>query len=255
MKSIRSIIIFMALSLCIIFTITAQSDRYQMYVVHEDHVKDGMMNKHTEADKAILAAAKEHKMKGMDWLTFQAEDNRVMYLSPIENFAELDKNPFEDLKVKMGDEAFEKLFEPFAETYTKHGDYILRLDNELSYMPEGITQNTEGENYRELVYYHIPPGKGKKAEELAKSFKKLYTDKGSKVHYRLYKSGFGNMGNYYMVAVSAKDAAAMEKMRKENMELIGEEGKKLFAELEKTMSERKIVTGHIKPELSYQTQN
>jgi len=255
MKSIRSIIFFMALSLCTIITVTAQSDRYQMYVVHEDHVKDGMMNKHIEADKAILAAAKEHKMKGMDWLTFQAEDNRVMYLSPIENFAELDKNPFEDLKEKMGDEAFEKLFEPFAETYTKHGDYILRLDNELSYMPEGMTQNTDGENYRELVFYHIPPGKDEEAEELAKSFKKLYTDKGSKVHYRVYKSGFGTMDNYYMVAASAKDAAAMEKLRNENMELLGEEGKKLFAELENTMSKRELVKGHIKPELSYLTQN
>ena len=247
----RSIISFMMLSLFMCLTITAQSDRYQMYVVHEDHIKDGMMNKHLEADKTLLNAAKEHKMKGMEWLIFQTEDNRVMYLSPIDDFAELDKNPFQDLKDKMGDEAFTKLFEPFTETYTEHGDYILRLDNELSYMPGGMNQTTEGENYRELVFYHIPPGNEDKAEELAKTAKELYAKKASKVHYRLYKSGFGTMGNYFMVAVSAKDASSMDKMRNENMELLGEDGKALFANIQETMSKQEVVKGHIKADLSY----
>jgi len=251
----KSILSFWMLSFLMCFSVTAQSDRYQLYVVHEDHIKNGMINKHIEADKAILKAAKEYKMKGMEWLTFQAEDNRVMYLSPIANFAELDKNPFEDLKKKMGDEAFEKLFEPFAETYTEHGDYILRLDNELSYMPDGMTQKSEGGNYRELTFYHIPPGKGDQAEEMAKSVKNLYTKKGSKVHYRLYKSGFGTMGNYFMVAVAAKDAASIEKMRNENIQLLAEEGKNLFEEIEKLTSKQEVLKGHIKPELSYSTTN
>ncbi|MDR5589965.1 hypothetical protein [Christiangramia sp. SM2212] len=237
------------------FTLNAQSDRYQMYVVHEDHIKDGMKQKHENADKALLDAAKEHNMKGMDWLTFQADDNRVMYLSPINNFADLDKNPFEDLQKKMGKEAFDKLFDSFEDTYSKHGDYILRLDNELSYMPDGMSQTSDGNNYRELVFYHIPPGKGDKAEELARSVKKLYSEKGSKVHYRVYKSGFGTMENYFMVAVSGKDKASVEKARNENMELIGEEGKKLFAEIEKTASKQEVVTGHTRPDLSYITEN
>ncbi|MGA8855215.1 MAG: hypothetical protein WB492_13655 [Christiangramia sp.] len=251
----KSIISFLGLSLFLCLATTAQSDRYQMYVVHEDHIKDGMMDKHIQADKAILDAAKEHQMKGMDWLTFQSEDNRVLYLTPIDNFAELDKNPFEDLKNKMGDEAFEKLFEPYAETYTEHGDYILRLDSELSYMPDGMTQNTEGKNYRELIFYHIPPGKGDKAEEMAKEVKKLYSNKDSKVHYRLYKSGFGNMGQYYMVAVSATGPEEMENMRNENMQLIGEEGKKLFEEIDNITSKQEVVKGYIKPEISYLTGN
>lgn len=251
----KSILSFMMLCLFMCFSISAQSDRYQMYVVHEDHVKNDMMNKHIEADKAILKAAKEHNMKGMDWLTFQTEDNRVMYLTPIKNFAELDKNPFQDLKQKMGDASFEKLFEPYAETYTKHGDYILRLDNELSYMPDGMSQTPEGGNYRELTFYHIPPGKDKEAEDLAKSVKKLYKEKGAKVHYRVYKSGFGTMGNYYMVAVSGKDAASIETQRNENMQLLGDEGQSLFQKIEKLTAKQEVVKGNIKPELSYSTSN
>lgn len=251
MKSTKQSTVLLLLMLFMGTVIWAQSDRYQLYVAHEDHVKDGMMDRHQKADKGLLDAAKEHNMKGMNWITFVAEDNRVIYLSPIKNMAELDKNPFEDLQKKMGEENFEKLFEPYQDTYTEHGDYILRLDKELSYMPDGMTQTPEGQNYRELIYYYIPPGKGDEAEELAKGVKKLYSAKNSKMHYRVYKSGFGNMGNYFMVAVAATSPEEMEKKRNENTELIGEEGKALFDRIEKTASKQEIVKGYIKPELSY----
>lgn len=255
MESIKSRVITVFLLLFISIAMTAQNDRYQLYLVHEDHVKPGMKDKHAAADMAILDAAKKYNMTGMNWLTFQGDDNRVMYLSPINSFADLDKNPFEDLKKKMGDEEYEKLFEPFSETYTEHGDYILRLDRELSYMPEGITQTPAGKNYRTLTFYYIPPGKGEKAEQLARSVKDLYTKKNSPIHYRVYKSGFGNMGNYYMVAVAAEGPEEMQKMQQLNQELIGEDGKKIFDEIDQTASKIETLTGYVKPELSYLTNN
>ena len=255
MKSIKSCVSVVFLMLFISISVTAQNDRYQLYLVHEDHVKPDMKDKHAAADKAILDAAKEYKMKGMNWLTFQGDDNRVMYLSPIENFAELDNNPFEDLQKKMGEAEFNKLFKPFQDTYTEHGDYILRLDKELSYMPEGISQTPAGKNYRELTFYHIPPGKGEKAEQLATAVKDLYTKKNSPIHYRVYKSGFGNMGNYYMVATAAENAEEMQKLRQQNQELLGEDGKKIFDEIEETASKIENLTGYVKPELSYLTSN
>ena len=255
MKSTRLNLTALMLIFFLCLSLNAQDDRYQLYLVHEDHVKDGMQSKHDEADKVLLNAAKEHKMKGMSWITFQADDNRVMYLSPIENMADLDNNPFEDLEKKMGKDQFEKLFDGYHDTYSQHGDYILRLDKELSYMPDGITQTPEGQNYRELTYYWIPPGKGEKAEELARSVRELYAKKGSKVHYRVYKSGFGNMGNYFMVAVAAESKEALDKKREENMQLLGEEGEKLFDEIESTVAKMEKVTGHLKPELSYVTNN
>ena len=255
MKSTKQNLMAILLCLSMWISMNAQSDRYQIYAVHEDHVVDGMQNKHEEADKVLLNAAKEHKMKGMSWITFQADDNRVMYLSPIQNMAELDNNPFEDLEKKMGKDKFEKLFDGYQDTYSQHGDYILRLDKELSYMPDGITQTPEGKNYRELTYYWIPPGKGEKAEELAQSVKQLYEKKGSKVHYRVYKSGFGNMGNYFMVAVAAESKEALEQMREENMKLLGEEGKKIFDEIDNTVAKKEKVTGKLRPELSYVNNN
>lgn len=255
MKSTKLNLTAFILLLFTCFSINAQNDRYQLYVVHEDHVKDGMQSKHDKADKVLLDAAREHKMKGMSWITFQADDNRVLYLYPIQSMADLDKNPFEDLEKKMGKDNFENLFTDYNDTYTEHGDCILKLDKELSYMPDGITQTPAGQDYRELTYYWIPPGKDEEAEKLAKSVKQLYSSKNSKIHYRVYKSGFGNMGNYYMVAVAAESPEALEKRRQENMQLMGEEGKKLFDEIDRTVTKKEMVTGYLKPELSYAANN
>ena len=251
MKFKKTLFTIALFGLLINFQAKAQNNRYQLYQVHEDRVLEGMMDKHSKGDKAIVEAAREQKMKGMNWITFVADNNRVMYLSPIDNMADLDKNPFENLQQKMGKEAFDKLFDNFDDTYSKHGDYILRLDNELSYMPEGMTTTPEGENYRELTFYHIPPGKAEKAEELARSVKKMYSEKNSKVHYRLYKSGFGNMGYYYMVAVAAKDPEDMERKREENMNLLGDEIKTIADKIDSDFPDQEVVTGYIKPELSY----
>ncbi|APG59799.1 hypothetical protein [Christiangramia salexigens] len=251
MKTTNQIMAVLALLLFLNFNLNAQEDRYQLYVVHEDRVKDGMIEKHMEADKALLKAAKQNEMKDFSWISFQSDDNRMLYLSPIENFAELDHNPFKDLEDKIGEEEMDKLLEAFSNTYSEHGDYVLILDKELSYMPEGITQTPQGEDYRQLDFYHIPPGKDDKAEELARSVKDLYSKKGSKLNYRLYKSSFGVMGNYYMVAMSAKSADELAKLRNENDNLVGDEGKKLMEEIQKTVSKIETLTGKIRPDLSY----
>ncbi|GAA4321590.1 hypothetical protein GCM10023115_49260 [Pontixanthobacter gangjinensis] len=251
MKSVKTLIAGLILLMFLNVKALAQNDRYQLYVVHEDHVKEGMMDKHKEGDKKIVKAAKDQNMKNMSWITFVADNNRVMYLSPIENMAELDKNPFDELEKKMGEEEFDKLFDSFDGTYSEHGDYILRLDNELSYMPNGMTVTPEGEHYRELTYYHIPPGEGEKAEEIAREVKKLYSEKNSNLHYRLYKSGFGNMGYYFMVAVAAKSPAEMEEKRKKNIDIIGDEGKAVLDKVENNFRDTEKVTGYIMPDLSY----
>lgn len=251
MKSIYTVLSAVVLILLMSFTTWAQNDRYQLYVVHEDHIKDGKMDQHHKGDMDIVKAAKDNNMKGMDWITFVADDGRVMYLSPIKNMGELDNNPFGDLEKKMGKEEFDKLFDSYDGTYSKHGDYILRLDNELSYMPDGMTTTPEGENYRRLVFYHIPPEHAEKAEEIAKEAKKLYTDKNAKSHYRVYKSGFGNMGSFFMVAASAKSEQEMNSKREETKNLLGKEGETLRKKIEDTFTDIEVVTGHIKPELSY----
>ena len=48
---------------------------------------------------------------------------RYMYVSPMENFAELDKDVFADMSKAMGDE-WGNIFKNFNTCYDKHGDYV-----------------------------------------------------------------------------------------------------------------------------------
>jgi len=128
----------------------------------------------------------------------------------------------------------------------------LVLDKKLSYQPGGVNPTPAGKNYRQNWRYHYTPENAKKMNEIAAKFHKLYKEKGSKMHYRLYRSGFGNMGSYFLVAVAAENPSDMDRLTQENRALLGEEGAKLFAELEQLVSKVETVRGYMRPDLSYQ---
>jgi len=135
--------------------------------------------------------------------------------------------------------------------YDTELDYILRLDNELTYMPEGFNQTPEGENYRNNHMLYVSPGNRDVVREKMKAVKDFFAKKGSKMHYRVYSSGFGAKGEYYMVAVAAKDDIDLAQKGKANDELFGDEGKKVFGELWSNLLKYEEVTGWIRPDLAY----
>ncbi|MAN58897.1 MAG: hypothetical protein CMC08_03570 [Flavobacteriaceae bacterium] len=233
------------------WAVAQQSNDYQAYWIHEDQAKPSMAKKHENVDKELIAACKEFKVGDKGWSTLATTDYKYFYITPIEKMADLDTNPFADLAKKMGEEKMGKIFEKYEDCYDAHGDYILILDKKLSYQPGGINTTPAGQNYRENTRYHFSPENAKKANELAKKFHKLYTEKGSKQHYRLYRNGFGTMGNYFLVAVAAESPEAMERMSSENRKLLGQEGQALFAELEQLVSKVETIRGYMRPDLSY----
>jgi hypothetical protein len=62
--------------------------------------------------------------------------------------ADIDKPLFETLAEKMGADNLNDLSTRMDKCYEIEHNYMLELDKELSYMPGGITQTPEGEDYR-----------------------------------------------------------------------------------------------------------
>ena len=56
----------------------------------------------------------------------------------------------------------------------------------------------------------------------------MFAEKGSNTHYRVYRSGFGTRGEFYMVAVAAKDAVDYATKATANDALLGEDGNKMM---------------------------
>ncbi len=118
-------------------------------------------------------------------------------------------------------------------------------------MPDGLTLNTPGQDYRKWHFLYVTPANSQALRAKIKEIQALFVKKGSKEHYRMYHSGFGTMGEYYLAVISAKDEQSYAKASTENDVLLGDEGKKLFAEMFALLDRYEVKTGNMRPDLGY----
>lgn len=245
MKTIKT-----TLLLTFIFCLSINlSQAQKLYQVHVDYVNPSKVQEYEKIAKEFTEACKKHNPQ-TSWILTSTSDLRYMYVSPMENFAELDKNVFADMSKAMGDD-WGNMFKNFNTCYDKHGDYVLVLDEGLTYMPEGLTQTPEGENYRKFYFLYYKPENQGKLREAMKGVKDLFASKGSKEYYRVYHSGFGVTDSYYMVAVAAKDEVDSATRGKANDELLGEGAKEVFGNLMNTTSKFEEISAWMRPDLYY----
>ena len=250
MKTSKPIVV-LAISLLIsIHFAFAQENQPTMYTVHTDHVKFDKMMQYEKAAKELNANFVKHNIQDVSWTAIGIEDGRYVYVSPIENMAELDKNIMAPLFEKMGEEAAGKLFDRMDECYDSHSDNIAYYLPELSYNPVSNASN-EGKNYREYHFLYYPPRHRKAMKEAMKKVKAMFETKGIKNAYNVYHSGFGDEESYYMVSLSAADAMEIEMNSKNNDEVLGEEGQAVFYSVISLTSRYDRVAARIRPDLSY----
>lgn len=226
-------------------------EKNRAYLVHEDQVKPSMTDEYEAISKEFIEACQKHGIQNADWFTAQINDGTYLSITPIEKMADMDKRPFAPLFEKMGEEAASNIFKRFNKCYDKHGDYVVILNAELTYMPDGIDVRTEGENYRKWHFMHVTPNNIQNLKGKLKELKALFEKKGSKMHYRIYHNGFGNMGDYYLAVISAKNAVDYAEKAAANQKLLGDEGKKLFDEVFSFVDRYEVKEGGMRPDLSY----
>lgn len=227
------------------------SQNNQSFWIHADQVKPSKQADYEQVAKDFIEACTKYNLKDSDWSTARIDDGTYLTITPISNMADLDKNTLAPLFEKMGEEKFRSIFKRFNECYDKHGDYIVTLNSDLSYMPNGLTINTEGQNYRKWHFLYVTPSNSQALREKIKAIKDLYAKKGAKEYFRIYRSGFGTMGEYYLAVISAKDEQSYAKLGDENEALLGDEGKKLFAEMFSLLDRYESKTGVMRPDLGY----
>ncbi len=228
------------------------SNAQDLYRVHEDVVKPSHVTEYEGILAELMTMVKKNEVKDARWITFVTNNSHYSYLTPIKNMADLDKPSFvAQLIEKEGREKVSDLFSRMNKCYDTELDYILSLNRDLSYMPTGITQTPEGENYRENHVLYVSPSNTSIVNDKLKALKKLYESKGSTAYYRVYNSGFGTDGQYIMVATAAKDPMDLELKGKVNRELLGEDLQKLIFDMYVNTLRYEKIEGQIRPELGY----
>lgn len=245
MKTIKTTLL-LAFILCLTINFAQAQQAYQ---VHQDNVKPSMLMEYEKIAKEFNAASVEHNLQAT-WFTAVSSDLKYFYITPIENFAELDKRPFADMAKAMGDK-FGDMFDRFDKCYDSHGTYIVLKDDELSYTPEGDSDASEEGNYRKWFYMYYTPENGDKIREGMKAVKEMFKSKNSKLGYRVYRNGFGQMESYYLVSVSAKDEVDAAQRSKANEEVLGPDRWEVFSKVMNYTSRMEEYNGEMRPDLSY----
>ncbi len=223
----------------------------QAYLVHEDRVKPGMVEEYEQVSKDLIAACKENNIQELNWMTVSQDDHTYLYITPMEKFAELDVNNFSFLADKMGKDKMSAIFDRFNPCYDEHGDYVIYLHKDLSYQPEGINPNPEGKYYRKFMYDYVTPSDEKGYVEALNEIKELFVKKNSKMNYRIYSTGFGIMGKYYLIVIEGEDPVKFETLAAENWEGMGEDMMPLVKKIRARVLRSDEKTGWMRADLSY----
>ncbi|WP_339651202.1 hypothetical protein [uncultured Salegentibacter sp.] len=252
METVKFIALFVAIVLLNTNELLAQNgSTTQAFWIHEDQVKPAMLKEYEAVTKDFIKACKEHNLKDADWTTARIDGGTYLTIAPINSMADFDKNPMAPLAEKMGEENFRAIFSRFDKCYDTHRNYMVHLINDMSYMPNGLTTNTEGEDYRKWHFFHVTPQNVANLRNKMKEIQSLYETKGAKQYFRIYRNGFGSTGDYYLVVISAKDAQSYAKTSEETDKLLGEEGEKLFDDLMQYVHKYESKTGSMRPDLAY----
>lgn len=227
----------------------------QMFHIHEDIVKPSMSMEYENVIAELYSILKDNPIEDTNMMAFQATNNHYFWISPIESMADLDKpSPIVKLAEKAGRDKVMALANKMDKCYDTERNYIIILDQELSYMPDGLTLTPEGENYREHYKLYVTPGNRAMVREKMQNVKAMFKKNNSQMHYRVYRSGFGTEAEYYLVSVAAKDEMHMAEKGKANETLMGDAGKQTMFDMFRNILNIEEMEGYMRPEWAYKSE-
>lgn len=250
MRNLKTGVFILLMAVFTTFSANTQENKAPtMYAIHTDNVSFKMVPKYEKLSMEFKTLCEENSIKNMNWMAISVEDGRYVYVTPIENMAELDKQTMDDLEKKVGEEKLNKLFSDMDTCYDSHGDEIIYFLEDLSYAPKDYT--TDGKNEREYHFLYYPPKHYKAMYDAMKKVKNMFKDKGIKNGYEVFHSGFGSNESYFMVSIAGTSEMDFAKDGEENDKLLGDEKDAAFWEVIKLTSKYDQVEATIRPDLSY----
>lgn len=248
MKTMKQTLLTATLLLVALFTLNAQN---QMFSIHADYVKPSMEKEYISICKEYAEACKKYNLQNADFTTVRLDNGTFLTFETVANMGALDTDTSASLADKMGKDKFQELLARFNKCYDSHGSYMINRIENLTYMPEGSAAAQEGNNYRKYHYLYVTPSTAASVGIKLKAIKDLYVKKGSKEYFRVYHSGYGTLGEYFLVVISAKNEEAYAMQTADNNKLLGKEIEPLIDDLFQNISRYDPMTGYIKPDLSY----
>jgi hypothetical protein len=229
-----------------------ENSNTQLLWIHEDHVLVDKTPEYIKASEGLVKLLSENDYEELNFVGFYLEDNTFMFVSMIENLAQLDKNPWAQLAQKAGEEKVSTVMSAFGGKYNSHIDYTAVFHPDLSYKPEQLQE--EGNIYREWDFFYYNESNHEQMMDMAREWKKLYEEKNIEAGYTLYSNGLGHEGPVIVIHRWAKDPVDLAQRNQKINEIIGETGQKLWEKTMKLGYRMESKRGWLMPNISYQPQ-
>lgn len=252
MKTFKFLSIICLIALMLPFTVFSQKENDAMFAVYSYDLKPEKVKAEETFVKDIIAKLKQYGVKGPTWSTAITNTNRVSYIVPLKNMAQLDEKPWQPLIDKMGKENWKAFIDKSKGNEVSSRSHVSVLDSELSYMPNGLDPKTTGLDFRAWNIFHIKPGMYDKAKAIAKKIKAVYATNNSEYYYRIYHNKFGGSGNTFVVVTSAKNMGDYYNKSKANLELLRNNIEVLYDEFLTCVAKQERAYGKMRPDLSNQ---
>ncbi len=249
MKTTRIILLAFILIFTVRWTFAQENPATQLLLIHEDNVIVGKAAQYAKASVGLKNLLAEVNFKETTYTAFWVDDYTYMYVSPIENMAQLDDSPWVKLSQQAGKDKTEAVFAEFAGTYDTHRDFIAVFHPDLSYKPEQLQE--EGNNYREWNYMYYNEIHQDQILDLSREWKKLYEDKNVSNGYTIYTNGFGHKGPVLVIHTWATDPVDHAQKNQKRQELLGEAAQKLWEKTEALAYRIETKSGWVMPDISY----
>lgn len=216
----------------------------QIFLVTEIIPDNSRLDDFEEAlvDHIIRAQANKPPMS---WTIHSALDGRLFYFMGIRNYGELDEY--------YSKSAF--LFQPseldtikkFNESIVSSKQYILRIHDDLSYLPENPEVIEKPVTVWDWLY--CKSGSRKEMEDLFREFRTLAGKVNHPRTFRVFQGDFGIDGNLFIAAYSGKDLGELWSDRQQLMDAIGEKADKIETQIMTHLLSREQTVLYLRPDM------
>ena len=248
-KSIIYIAIFIILSQGTLAWGQVSDEKWDLMLIREDKVFPTMTDEYEMTLMDIKDYLSENKVKDFNYFTHMQDDYFFTRVMPIHRLSDLKNGIHEYVEKKIKDPEFTLLTEYLNEAIASYRYYIVQYKRDLSFVPEGDNW-AEGSPYRKWSYYYFQPGTEDEVESVLAAYKQLYSEKGAKMGFRVFKGFIGIEQPVYLLNTWAEDPLDYHQNLQEVSEILGEEGIALWSKMIGYAYEVDAVEGWYLPQYS-----
>lgn len=255
MKLTKKIFSILCAGLIISVQLFAQDDKPkdELYLMHVDRVKIDKVSQYEENIKKEIDLWKKHGMELTVKFASKTDDNVYRYLTPIENYADIDKQNeyWKNFSDKAGEDVMKELYGNYNGMYHSHKNVIIKRLADLSYWPENTRLKGEDIKFIHIDHYYFKEAKIDEGMKLMKEFKDLMAEKKSDDPYNVWTSDIGDDMGWVAVVRYGKDNIDYYEETNKRMKTFAENFKEMWPKFSATLKHFTHENGTAKREFTY----